>query len=907
MAGRVVASLAILTAACVLCFAHCSATARADDPEWRVMPIRGVEEHDLGLVGGENTQHMQGIARSVSNPDVIYLSHDCGQFWRSDNNGVTWHKTRGEGCLVHAGQSIEVDPTDSSRVFAVVDNTYNYYMPAYDGLYRSTDGGESWQLILHKQVNQQRMYQHSLAYDPSSVTPDGAQRWYVAFSDNDPSAGGYTPSPDAAVYRSEDGGDTWTRGASLVGHFPVYAVQTHPTDDQRLYVATNQGLFVSTDRGASLAPLGDVPAGAVSGLAVHPDTASTLYAVRRGSGLYRSTNGGTTFSLLKSFNAARVFLNPSYPNVMYLVALSGQSIVSSNGGSTWTSVVVTPPPGLGREWKTSMNGDMAGVVPDLRDPDKAVAYFNAEVWKTEDAGLHWTDSSTLFTGYAASWGQDSIVFDRFDGNRFVLFCCDVSMLVTENAGRWFTRYRIPWEWYSQGLISWPGTYAGDIQPIPGSQTIVASTGMYWDTKLVRTTDGGANWTIVSNDSENHLFITFHPDDPNLCFAGNKKSTDAGATWQAIAYLDGYSASIFGMCRAQPDTIYAVSRPRNDILRSDDRGQTWRVYAATGWYLNGMDSKPTFAVDPVDPDKVYTLDSSGDLATFDGTTWTSLGVLPLAGGAPYHNYVRAVAIDPRHPEIIYAGMHTCGLPTVFRSTDAGATWTDITANISRLGGMSLAVSPHTGDLFHGSCFGTWVYPPPYESPDSIWPNLLWDFAVQSWEALADHGPAGQVARLVTDGACEPRLAGLRTIRLVFSLALDPATIVAGAVTIVGDASGDQSSLIQSMTLDGTGKILTVELSSPAPDGDVYAITVADSVRSQTGLAPNGPRGLVLDVLAGDVDGSGAVTAADLLAARAAVGQPVDATTAACDLDGSGDITGTDLLAVRARFGAALPQE
>jgi hypothetical protein len=136
----------------------------------------------------------------------------------------------------------------------------------------------------------------------------------------------------------------------------------------------------------------------------------------------------------------------------------------------------------------------------------------------------------------------------------------------------------------------------------------------------------------------------------------------------------------------------------------------------------MDSKPTFTVDPRDPDKVWTIDASGDLATFDGNQWRSLGVLKLAGGADQKNFVRRVAIDPRRPEVVYAGTNATGLPCIFRSTDAGRSWRDITENLPRAGAVPIFVHPLTGDVMIGSAFGTWLYPPPYESKETIWQRL-----------------------------------------------------------------------------------------------------------------------------------------------------------------------------------------
>jgi hypothetical protein len=166
----------------------------------------------------------------------------------------------------------------------------------------------------------------------------------------------------------------------------------------------------------------------------------------------------------------------------------------------------------------------------------------------------------------------------------------------------------------------------------------------------------------------------------------------------------------------------MGRSRRDLFRSDDRGATWRPYAKVDWPLNGLSSMPTFAVDPRDANKVYSLGADRDLASFDGAVWRSLGVLKLAG-RDHQNFVEAVAFDPRHPEIMYADTATPGLPYVFRSLDGGSTWEDISANLSRQGRGGLVVNPHTGELLHGSVFGTWIYPPPYGSPNAIYHKLV----------------------------------------------------------------------------------------------------------------------------------------------------------------------------------------
>ena len=698
--------------------------ANCDSPKrWRIMPIRSEEEFNLGLIGGEATQHPHSITRSASSPNVLYFAHDCSQFWKSIDGGQTWLKTLGRGMNVHAAQSVEVDPVRPNIVLGVVDAAYNYYVEDYEGLYRSFDYGDTWELVLQFDVITQRTYQHAIAYDKTSTTPNGAARWYLGV-------------PDGSLYRSEDGGKSWTPISSLAGHSSLAAVQTHPTDSQTVYIGSSLGLFRSTSRGTNIQPCGNLPAGEVSAIAVNPVSPTMIYAVVKNVGLYLSVDGGDNFSLLRSGDTTGVFLNPVYTNVIYLTRLSSNILVSQNSGLSWHSPTVTPAPGLGREWKTRINGAMSGVAPDPCDADKAIAYAQAQMWVTTDGGYNFTDSSTLFTGYNWGWWNDAVAYDVADPNKFAFFCADISLAITYNGTDWFDRRRVPYEWYTAGLISWPGMHAGDIEPVPGSELMIGSVGMYWDTKLVRSEDAGLNWTIVENRSENHLFIAFNTDDPNIVYAGDKISSNKGVSFDMVGYLDPNDASIVGMCLAQPDTIYAMRRPRNIIYRSDDRGQSWRIYVQAGWSFNGMDSKPTFAVAPNDPDKIYTLYSNRDLASYNGSSWQSLGVLPLAGGAQFNNFVRAVHIDPRYPNVIYAATHTPGLDFIFRTTDGGQTWEDITYNLPRAGCGAISVHPLTGDFMHSGCYGTWILAPPYESPNAIYYKSYVSREIENdWDDLA----------------------------------------------------------------------------------------------------------------------------------------------------------------------------
>lgn len=671
---------------------------------WGVMPVRSVEEFDKGEIGGEGFQHPHSIARCRTQPDYIYWAQDCNQAWKSRDGGKTWNKVRGEGMLVNRTQSIEVDPVNPNIVFVSTENHSNVnvtWAQEFVGLYRSKDGGKTWKHLLYAPTMLLRSYQHAVAYDPASITDSGATRWYAAFF------------PDDSLYRSDDGGDSWQAVSSLGEDSCIYCICAHTSDGKTLYLASNRGLFVSTSNGSNLQPLGDLPGGEVSSIALNEQEPGMVYAVVKDKGLYRSVNGGQNFTPVREDDALFVFINPGYPGVIYLVRSTNNLIVSHDAGATWNeNVEVNPPEGLARQYRNSIKGDFSGIVPNPDDPSEAVAYCHANFWMTTDTGATFNNSSTLFTGSAWGWYPYGAAFDPEDHGRFFFFCNDFCLLKTANGSDWFERVR------PEGLGIWPGSYAGDVLPEPGGKILVANLGYYFQTWIARSVDDGDNWTIVDTNTANNLYVAFHPDSHHIVYAGNKISTDTGATFTVIEYLADLDAEILGICLAQPDIIYALPKPRNTILRSDDRGVTWREYAKVNWNFNKIDSKPTFTTHPENPNKVYTMDNRGDLAEFNGSDWKSLGVLDLAGGADSGNYVKTVAIDPRHPNIIYAGMGLPGTQLFWRSQDSGATWENITGNRPLGGPGGVEVHSLTGDLFNGTGFGTWVFPPPYDSPNSL---------------------------------------------------------------------------------------------------------------------------------------------------------------------------------------------
>lgn len=201
----------------------------------------------------------------------------------------------------------------------------------------------------------------------------------------------------------------------------------------------------------------------------------------------------------------------------------------------------------------------------------------------------------------------------------------------------------------------------------------------------------------------------------------------------------------------------------------------------------------------------------------------------------------------------------------------------------------------GNLYTLGAAGLYAFGPPVGAAPG---------AVLSWQSVVAHGPAGEVALPLASGSVEPRLPGLRTFRLAFDQPLDPATVTSAALAITGQLGGAVSTTGATTALASGNTMLEFTLPAALADADRYQVTVGAAVRTASGQPVTQNASLSVAALAGDVDGSAAVTAADVLAARAQAGRAV-ADVPRSDVNASGTVTGGDLQAVRLKIGRVLP--
>ena len=718
--------------------------------EWVPLPMRSQEEYNLGMPGGEGEQFMQSMTRSLKNPDVLYLAHDVEGSWRSADGGKSWNKNKDYGLYVKNGQSIMADPVAADTVFIIVDEGWLWpgKVREYEGLYKSTDGGSRWELVLNTIENPERVSRSNIAYAyaPTDSREQSPRIWYAAFGEN-------------GLFRSDACGNagSWQKVAGLDAR--AFWVVVDPSDEDIVYVCTDNGLYRSTDGGNNLAPW-KLAGKEVSSAAINPDTGK-IYAASVGDGLYTMEVGAEFVRQNVTIPVAgnitnkiqRLVMNPGYPQQIYFIARDGKtapvrSCVSEDGGATWKVFEeATTFPGMGREtgWRRWIDGDFGIISPNPANKTDASAMSRSTMFRLEvgASAVRVYESAAGFIGNAPAWWSNSIAFHPYNPDMLGFFCMDVGPRISANGGDWFIESDpniTKWKYGYPELIQWTGSYAGAFQPAEGSEIVVASIGGYnGRAQLMRSENLGRTWTLLTSSAADttsklhgYEFIGFDPNDPNCVFAGYQVSHDAGKTFSPIAFPAEYYKTpgtelvnqhrpfVAGLSAADGKTyVFALDRDMYYVLRSEDQGQTWiefcdlRDFRGRAKFVD----LPVFAAHPSDPSAVYALSQNHDLLKVvrdeqtGDVTAENLNVydmLPdwVSEGVHTFNQIADIAFDPVDNDVMYVSLLAAGVPNVYGSTDGGKTWRDVSEGLPCAGGGILAVNPHTRELYRGTTAGVY---------------------------------------------------------------------------------------------------------------------------------------------------------------------------------------------------------
>jgi photosystem II stability/assembly factor-like uncharacterized protein len=302
------------------------------------------DEQPTGSIGA--------LAVAPSNPDIIYVGSGEGLqrpdlstgdgIYKSTDAGKTWQHLG----LRDAQQigAIIVDPRNPDRLFVAVLG-HPYGPNEERGVFRSTDGGRSFQKVLYKDENTGAI---ALVFDPDNRQIIYADLWA---SRQGPWENGAWQGPGSGLYKSTDGGTTWRQ---LTKGLPTFeqglgriGMTVAPNDSNRLYANVDApqlgGVYRSDDAGESWTRVNSERRvwGRGSDFAevkVDPNNKDTVYAANTST--YRSTDGGKTFVAWKGAPGGddyhTIWINPLNPQIILLASDQGATL-TVNGGQTWSS------------------------------------------------------------------------------------------------------------------------------------------------------------------------------------------------------------------------------------------------------------------------------------------------------------------------------------------------------------------------------------------------------------------------------------------------------------------------------------------------------------------------------------------------------------------------------------------
>jgi photosystem II stability/assembly factor-like uncharacterized protein len=465
------------------------------------------------------------------------------------------------------------------------------------------------------------------------------------------------------------------------------AIAPHPTSSGTVLVgAAGGGVWKTTDGGVTWTPLteglNDLSVGAVSyapsdSNVVYLGTGEASYAVDfiPGIGLLKSTDGGTTWSVPETVVATRIYrisVHPTNPNEL-IIGTSRGALRSTNGGSTWTTVI-----------SPTAHGDVPDIVRDATSPNNLYAttwclaggcqFPAARVLRSTDGGVTWTDRSAglpsatpadtfyermsvaispsnpsvLYAARAVKPASGSVVSHVYKSVDAGVTWSDLPSVSSRNS-----RYLADQSWYNNTLV---------VSPTDSNAVLAGGT------TYLRSTDGGTNFTPVLSGNA-------HVDVHDLRYQGSTLwIANDGGIWTSPD--DGFSASErnAGLVTRQYyalaidpinlNRILAGSQDNGTNQRTDAGGTEWRrVIGSDGFECAIHPLSPGLAWGSVQFGEISRTKSAGLLTLPPFET-----VTPPYEADEKTPFLSVLRLDPRSAGTIYTGSYR-----LWRSRDGGNVW------------------------------------------------------------------------------------------------------------------------------------------------------------------------------------------------------------------------------------------
>lgn len=570
--------------------------------------------------------------------------------WQSIGpTGIPNGQTYGTNRVTVAGRvsSVAVDPGNPKHLLVG---------GAGGGIWESADTGGTW--------TPRTDLMPSLAIGAITFDPSAPSRVYAGSGE-----GNFYSQLGAGVFKSTNGGTTWTVAASapFVG-VGFYNLVVDPKTPAVLYAATTAGFFKSTNSGASWTVKRAVGCWDIS---VHPNGGAVEILATFADGLFVSTNGGTSFTAValpsKPAGAwVRLVVDrvAASPDVAYVFGAIGTvAYLWRRSGTTWRKITTPPKLDTSQAWydwyvaatPNSVNQVFLGAI---------------EGWRGDQSGTTWKWTNIITQGsnsihpdqhcLAFSPGNPKIIYAGNDGGLF--------RSGTSGAG-WTSLNKGLGITEMEYLASDPTTSKWLMAGLQDNGTIRYTGGPTWD----HIADGDGGDCGVNQFNPNIVYHSYY--DVSL-----ERSTNKGDTWTDMAPPNLPSlfyppVEVFGPTVAIGATSLAVTRTGVP---------PWKT-VALGLAAQEFPS----AMRAIDASTIIIGTTRGRMLkmVWSGSAWSKT---QLTSPAP--RYISCIAVDPSNPQRYWITMSQLGGALVYRSDNAGVSWVNCTANLPGIPMNAVVVDP-----------------------------------------------------------------------------------------------------------------------------------------------------------------------------------------------------------------------
>jgi hypothetical protein len=575
--------------------------------------------------------------------------------------------------LLKAGRInfITIDPT----------NTVNLWVGApAGGLWKSTNSGSSWSTNTD---NLGVIGCSDLAIDPSNTNI-----MYLATGDGD---AGDTRS--IGVLKSTDGGLTWgSTGltAPVANYFLIRRLIINPSNTSILLAATNSGIYRTTNGGTSWS---QVSTSNCYDIEFKPGNPNVVYA--GGTSLRVSTNAGASFTqvtngITTTAGRMAVAVTPNDTSYVYVLCSNNSTngflglYRSTNGASSFSVMSTTPNILDGSTTGNTTGGqgwyDLCIAASPLNKDEIVTGGVN--VWKSTNGGSSWA----LYGHWTGSGGAPFTHADQHD-----LEYASNGVLFNTNDGTVYLRSATSSSWTEiSGTMNISQIYRIGLSALTANKWITGhqdnGTSIWNGTTYSAKLGGDGMDCFYDRTNDNNVFGEYQN-------GSLQRSSNGGTSWSGITSGLTGTPPWLTPWHQDPSTANTLYVGYSELFVSTNLGSNWTQLTATG----GSGTVREFAIAPSNNQVIYVLKSSGVYKTTNaGTSWTNItGTLPVGSASP-----EFVCIDPGDPTnawVVFSGYSSGN--KIFVTTNGGTSWTNFSGNLPNLPANCCVYEPSSNDRIY----------------------------------------------------------------------------------------------------------------------------------------------------------------------------------------------------------------